>query len=108
MLRDGLCHGSDPLHPEYSDKPTNTNQWPAKMFVLGFALVLAPEQLWTPLPNAAMRNLAEWLSAVQHVGQQLALIPGAGRAWLATFGPVDRQGRARPEFGTHPSILAAG
>jgi hypothetical protein len=68
MLLDDLCHNTDPLHPEHWDKPTDTDQWAAKMAAPGCTLVLAPEQLWTPLLDAAMRNLAEWLSAVQHVG----------------------------------------
>ena len=66
-FREGLASGSDPDHPEYWEAVTDTDQRAVEMAALGFALALAPDKLWDPLPEAAKRRTAEWLGGIQSV-----------------------------------------
>ncbi|WP_051248920.1 DUF2264 domain-containing protein [Inquilinus limosus] len=66
-FREGLASGTDPNHPEYWEAVTDLDQRSVEMAALGFALALAPDQLWDPLPEAAKRRAAAWLGGVQSV-----------------------------------------
>jgi hypothetical protein len=62
LLRAGLIHGSDPSHPEYWGECADYDQRMVEMAPLSFALLTAADQLWTPLPDRAKQNLADWLA----------------------------------------------
>lgn len=66
-FREGLANGTDPDHPEYWEAVKDMDQRSVEMAALGFALALAPDQLWDPLPDAAKGRAAAWLSGVQSV-----------------------------------------
>ncbi len=67
LFRQGLVAGTDPAHPEYWELVTGHNQRAVEMAALGFALALAPDQLWDPLPPAARDRAAGWLGHIQTV-----------------------------------------
>lgn len=60
----GLAAGSDPAHPEFWGWPSPRNQRLVEMAAIGFALALAPAQLWAPLSAAERANLAAWLGTI--------------------------------------------
>lgn len=60
-FRRGLESGTDPHHPEYWGEAGDNDQRLVEMAPIGFALALAPEELWDPLPPRAQENLARWL-----------------------------------------------
>lgn len=57
----GLANGSDPDHPDYWGPAADYDQRIVESAAIGFALALAPETFWEPLPETAKRNLAAWL-----------------------------------------------
>ena len=61
LYRQGLAHGTDPAHPEYWGDVTGTDQRLVELAAIGFALRLAPHELWDPLPQSAKDNLAAYL-----------------------------------------------
>jgi hypothetical protein len=67
LFRDGIANGTDPAHAEYWLEPGDHDQRAVEMAALGFALALAPHELWEPLPQAARRHLAAWLGSIQRV-----------------------------------------
>jgi hypothetical protein len=66
-FREGLANGTDPDHPEYWEAVTDSDQRSVEMAALGFALALAPDRLWQPLPEAAKQRAATWLGGIQSV-----------------------------------------
>ena len=66
-FREGLSNGTDPDHPEYWEAVTDSDQRSVEMAALGFALALAPDRLWDPLPQAAKQRAATWLGGIQSV-----------------------------------------
>lgn len=59
----GLATGSDPDHPDYWGPTTDRDQRIVESAAIGFAICLAPETFWQPLPQRAKDNLARWLVA---------------------------------------------
>lgn len=57
----GLEAGSDPDHPEYWGEIGHFDQRSVEAAAIGFALALAPETFWNPLPDRARQRLADWL-----------------------------------------------
>lgn len=60
----GLAAGSDPAHPEFWGWPSARNQRLVEMAAIGFALAIAPEQLWVTLSARERANLAAWLRTI--------------------------------------------
>lgn len=60
--RQGLAHGTNPTHPEYWGDPGDCDQRLVEMAPLGFALAVAAEKLFDPLPDADKANVIRWLS----------------------------------------------
>jgi hypothetical protein len=67
LFRQGIAAGTDPAHPEYWQQPGDHDQRSVEMAALGFALALAPEELWDKLPAPARGTLATWLGSIQSV-----------------------------------------
>jgi hypothetical protein len=63
----GLTNGTDPGHPEYWGRPTNSDQRLVEMAAIGFALALVPEALWDGLDGRARDRVAAWLGSVNEV-----------------------------------------
>jgi hypothetical protein len=61
LYRRGLSNGADPRHPEYWGLPADNDQRLVEMAAIGFALALAPHEVWEPLEPRAKANLARWL-----------------------------------------------
>ena len=61
LYRRGLSSGADPRHPEYWGAPVDRDQRLVEMAALGFALALAPREVWEPLEPRAKANLTRWL-----------------------------------------------
>ncbi|WP_417307648.1 DUF2264 domain-containing protein [Devosia sp.] len=61
LFRQGLANGTDPAHPEYWGDFNGTDQRLVELAAIGFALRLAPHELWAPLPQSAKDNLAAYL-----------------------------------------------
>ncbi|WP_239617759.1 DUF2264 domain-containing protein [Cohnella mopanensis] len=60
----GIVNGTDPVHEEYWGAPGDNDQRFVEMAVIGFALAVIPEQIWTPLTIGQQNRLREWLSTV--------------------------------------------
>jgi hypothetical protein len=65
-LRAALSAAVDPAHRWYVGKPGAVDQKLVEAAALGYALAVAPEQLWEPLTGAQQDHLARWLSAAYH------------------------------------------
>jgi hypothetical protein len=63
----GIEAGTDPAHPEYWEPVRDSDQRSVEMAALGFALALAPDVLWDPLPRTARANLVAWLRGIERV-----------------------------------------
>lgn len=60
--REGLAAGTDPSHPEYWGDIAEIDQRLVETAALGFALALAPEQLWDGLSGIERDRVVAWLS----------------------------------------------
>jgi hypothetical protein len=67
LFRRGIANGTDPFHAEYWGKARHSDQRLVEMAALGFALAMAPEQVWQPLPSGVRSNLVQWLSVINDV-----------------------------------------
>lgn len=67
LFRQGIESGVDPEHPEYWELTTDFNQRSVEIAALGFALALAPDKLWEPLPLKTREQLAAWIGHIQTV-----------------------------------------
>lgn len=60
----GIDNGTNPAHPEYWGAAGDYDQRLVEMAAFGCALALAPERLWSPLPQPAKDRLFAWLNAI--------------------------------------------
>lgn len=67
LFVEGLANGSDPAHPEYWGEVGDYDQRAVEMAAIGYALAIAPEHFWEPLPPAAKDRLARWLGGIERV-----------------------------------------
>ncbi|WUH94112.1 DUF2264 domain-containing protein [Streptomyces sp. NBC_00433] len=58
----GLAAGTDPGHPGYWGAPEGIDQRTVESAAFGFALALAPEQLWDPLSGPEKDRVGAWLT----------------------------------------------
>ena len=63
----GLDSGTDPAHSEYWGLAGDYDQRSVEQAAFGFALALAPERVWRPLPPVVRERLAAWLQHVNRV-----------------------------------------
>lgn len=61
LYRRGLVNGTDPQHPDYWGTVTAVDQRMVELAAIGFALLLAPEQLWNPLQEGEKQQVAAYL-----------------------------------------------
>lgn len=64
LYRQGIIAGTDPNHEEYWGTCRDNDQKFVEMAAIAYALMLAPEVLWEPLPERAKANVAAWLGQI--------------------------------------------
>jgi hypothetical protein len=64
---EGLAAGVDPAHPEYWGEPGDYDQRSVEQAALGFALLLCPDRIWSPLSVRSQDQLAAWLDRINRV-----------------------------------------
>ena len=64
LWREGIVHGTDPDHPEYWGDIGPFDQRMVEMAVMGMALCMIPDRFYYELPEAARRNLYNWLNQI--------------------------------------------
>ncbi|WP_459798753.1 DUF2264 domain-containing protein [Herbidospora sp. RD11066] len=62
LWREGLAAGTNPDHPEYWGDIAEIDQRLVETAALGFALALAPAELWDDLTGTERDRVATWLS----------------------------------------------
>jgi hypothetical protein len=67
LWQQGLASGSDPKNPEYWGLAGDFDQRSVEQAAFGFALALAPKQLWEPLAPTAKAQLGDWLRNINRV-----------------------------------------
>lgn len=65
-LRSALGAAVDPSHHWYVGPPSGIDQRTVEAAAVGYALAIAPEQLWEPFTGAGRDHLARWLLAAYH------------------------------------------
>jgi hypothetical protein len=65
-LRAALTAAVDPTHRWYVGKPAAVDQKLVEAAAVGYALAIAPDQLWEPLTGGQRDHLARWLAAAYH------------------------------------------
>lgn len=99
QVRAALAAAVDPAHRWYIGEPAGVDQRMVESAAVGYALAVAPEQLWEPLTGRQRDHLARWLTAA-YAGQV------ADTNWH--FFPVlVGLGLDRVGVGRDPSIAAA-
>lgn len=58
---EGLRNGTNPSHEDYWGEAADYDQLLVEMAALGYAMALAPEQLWEPLAADDRQRLYDWL-----------------------------------------------
>ena len=64
LWREGLVHGTDPLHEEYWGDIRDFDQRMVEMAVIGCGLCFVPEYFYTPLEERQKQNLYHWLNQI--------------------------------------------
>jgi hypothetical protein len=67
LWRQGLASGTDPKNPEYWGLAGDFDQRSVEQAAFGFALALAPDQVWNPLLPEVRANLSVWLQNINRV-----------------------------------------
>ncbi|KAE8147282.1 hypothetical protein BDV25DRAFT_169244 [Aspergillus avenaceus] len=80
LWREGLIHGTDPSHPEYWGALDDLDQRMVEMCPIGFALAVAPGELWDPLTEEQRGNVARWLGLIN--GREM---PNTNWLWFRVF-----------------------
>lgn len=60
----GFAHGTNPGDEEFWGNMRDRDQRMVECSAIGFALAVAREQLWDPLPEEGKRNLESWLGGM--------------------------------------------
>ncbi|ETN42005.1 uncharacterized protein HMPREF1541_03944 [Cyphellophora europaea CBS 101466] len=77
---EGLRNGTNPAHPEFWGWPRDLDQRMVEMCPLGFALIVAPAQLWEPLTQSEKQNVQQWLGAIN-----AREMPNTNWLWFRVF-----------------------
>ena len=64
LWREGLIHGTDPVHAEYWGDLGENDQRMVEMAVIGTGLCFAPDRFWRELTPAQRENLYRWLNQI--------------------------------------------
>lgn len=64
IYRKGFSAGTNPESEEYWGKCCDYDQRLVEMAAMGYAMLLAPEQIWEPLSKEEKERLADWLNEI--------------------------------------------
>lgn len=64
IYRSGIVAGTDPESEEYWGKCSDYDQRFVEMAAIGYAMLLAPEQIWEPLSEQEKEKAADWLNEI--------------------------------------------
>ncbi|KAK5044773.1 hypothetical protein LTR84_010429 [Exophiala bonariae] len=77
---DGLRNGTNPEHPEFWGYAKDLDQRMVEMCPMGFALCVAPKQLWDPLTEKEKSNVQKWLGWINN-----REMPNTNWLWFRVF-----------------------
>lgn len=66
LYAEGISNGTNPQHAEYWGDLGEKDQLAVEMGPLAAGLLLAPDKIWHPLDEQAKKNLAAWISQINH------------------------------------------
>ncbi|KAJ9283288.1 CAZyme family GH154 [Paecilomyces variotii] len=78
--RQGIINGTDPEHPEFWGEIEDLDQRMVEMCPIGFALAVAPDELWNPLTDKQKDNVAKWLGSINE-----REMPNTNWLWFRVF-----------------------
>jgi len=61
LYRRGLSNGTNPAHPDYWGDVPERNQRLVELAAIGFALAMAPQDIWDPLAEEDKKHIAAYL-----------------------------------------------
>jgi hypothetical protein len=67
LWREGLIHGTDPVHPEFWGWPADRDQRCVELPILALGAALAPAELWTPLSATERERALAWFARINDV-----------------------------------------
>jgi hypothetical protein len=95
QIRAEIAHGTDPTDPGYWGPATERDQRIVESAALGFALALAPQEVWEPLSVQQKADFAHWLrtaASAEPVDNNWRLFATLVNLGLAAVGePYDAQ-----------------
>ncbi|MUT65207.1 DUF2264 domain-containing protein [Paenibacillus sp. NEAU-GSW1] len=62
IYREGIRNGTNPAHEEYWGVVNDYDQKLVEMAAIGFAIAIAPEQIWMPLTAEEQQRFIAWLN----------------------------------------------
>lgn len=77
---EGLRNGTDPDHKEFWGYAKDLDQRMVEMCPMGFALCVAPKQLWEPLTEKERANVQKWLGWINNKE-----MPNTNWLWFRVF-----------------------
>lgn len=77
---EGLRNGTDPEHIEFWGYAKDLDQRMVEMCPMGFALCVAPKQLWDPLTERERGNVQKWLGWINNKE-----MPNTNWLWFRVF-----------------------
>ncbi|KAJ9116266.1 hypothetical protein QFC24_006783 [Naganishia onofrii] len=99
--RRGLASGTDPESEEYWGASKGKDQRMVETSPIGFALVMAHEQLFDPLDDRSKKNIAEWLGAINDKP-----MPDTNWLWFRVFANLALS-RISPDEHYNPTRMKA-
>ncbi|KAJ8468640.1 hypothetical protein ONZ51_g9516 [Trametes cubensis] len=89
----GFASGTNPDHEEFWGNMRNKDQRMVECSAIGFALSVAREHLWDPLPPEGKRHLEEWLG-----GMNDKEMPNTNWLWFRVFANLGLSKVGSPRF----------
>jgi len=80
---EGFKNGTDPTSKEFWGNMRNKDQRMVECSAIGFAIAVAREKLWDPLPAEAKKNFEEWLG-----GMNDKEMPNTNWLWFRVRTPI--------------------
>ncbi|KAI0743755.1 hypothetical protein C8Q80DRAFT_1325551 [Daedaleopsis nitida] len=89
----GFANGTDPDHEEFWGNMRSKDQRMVECSAIGFALAVAREHIWDPLPDEGKRHLEEWLG-----GMNDKEMPNTNWLWFRVFANLGLSKVGSPRF----------
>ncbi|TBU29515.1 hypothetical protein BD311DRAFT_720228 [Dichomitus squalens] len=89
----GFTNGTNPDHEEFWGNMRSKDQRMVECSAIGFALSVAKEQIWDPLPDEGKRNLENWLGGMNDKD-----MPNTNWLWFRVFANLGLSKVGSPKF----------